>query len=200
MRNKLDVPKYVKDVKDGTYTIDTAIKKILDENNIVSPPVNVFKIARSMNFDLFSVNFDDDNIKGIMVDGDEKYKPFNSKRFIVINKNDYSTRQLFTIGHEIGHFILHCNNKVNFYERYTENKNCIGDTKKELIERQADFFSASLLMPSAWVDDFVLKLKIKSPNIKDNTIITLLSQYFLVSEETAKRRLLERKKANKKNS
>lgn len=198
MNKKLSVPQYVKEIKSGTCTIDNAIKIILLENHITTPPINVFKIARSMNFDLFSVSFEDDDIKGIMVDSDKKYKPFNSQRFIVINKNDYNTRQLFTVGHEIGHFILHCNNKVNFYERYTENKNCKGDTEKEQIEKQADFFSASLLMPSSWVDDFILKLKKNSPNINDNSIITLLSQYFLVSEETAKRRLIERKKANAK--
>lgn len=198
MSNKLNVPDYVKEIKNGTYTIDTAIKRILDENSITSPPVNVFKIARNMNFDLFSMEFKDNDIKGIMVDSKETYSPFNSKRFIVLNKKDYNTRQLFTMGHEIGHFILHCNDEINFYERYTDNKHCHGNSKNEKIEKQADFFSASLLMPSAWVDDFILKLKVKNPNIERNKIISIMSNYFFVSEETARRRLLEREKANKK--
>lgn len=197
MSNKLNVPDYVKEIKNGTYTIDTAIKRILDENSITSPPVNVFKIARNMNFDLFSMEFKDNDIKGIMVDSKDSFLPFNSKRFIVINKKDYNTRQLFTMGHEIGHFILHCDEDANFYERYTDNKHCNGNSKSEKIEKQADFFSASLLMPSAWVDDFILKLKIKTPNIERNTIIKLMSNHFFVSEETARRRLLEREKANK---
>ncbi len=196
MSNKLDVPAYVKEIKNSTYTIDTAIKRILDENSITSPPVNVFKIARNMKFDLFSAEFKDNNIKGVMVDSKDVCPPFNSKRFIVINRKDYNTRQLFTVGHEIGHFVLHCNDKINFYERYMDNEHCNGELKNEKIEKQADFFSASLLMPSAWVDDFILKLKVQNPDIEYNDIIILMSQHFFVSEETARRRLIEREEAN----
>ena len=60
---------------------------------------------------------------------------------IFVNDNYPATRNLFTIAHEIGHFILHqgSQNRFNEYHKYTE---------EELArEKVANNFAGELLMP-----------------------------------------------------
>lgn len=186
MNNKLIVPEYVKTIKNSNLTIDQAVEKILEENYIFNPPINVFKIANDMGFNLYMVEFKDNDIKGIMVDSNEIFKPFRKKRIIAINKKDYNTRQLFTVAHELGHFILHCNDNSNFYERYLGEDS----VQNENIEKQANFFAASLLMPSKMVDKLILGLR--NENYNDDYISNTIAQVFNVSLKSAQKRLVER--------
>lgn len=74
-------------------------------------------------------------------DGHSGY--FESKtKTIVINDHYPATRNLFTVAHEIGHYILHngTNNRFDSYHQYTPEEN--------KMEREANNFAASLLMPS----------------------------------------------------
>ena len=58
---------------------------------------------------------------------------------------NHEGRYSFTIAHEIGHHILH----KSLYEQLVEDHSKIlcRDKQKPLIERQADYFAAALLMP-----------------------------------------------------
>ena len=60
---------------------------------------------------------------------------------IFVNDNEPATRNLFTVAHELGHYILHegTNNRYDEYHKYTPE-----ERKKEF---QANDFAGKLLMP-----------------------------------------------------
>ena len=183
--SKLDVPAYVCDIRKGKNTIAETVDIILQENNITSPPVNVIEIAQNMNFKIFTTAFKDPNIAGIMVDSNKEFLNTNAKRCIILNKNGYKTRNIFTIAHEIGHFVMHCNDSQNFYERYLDG---LDKDQNPKAEQMANFFAASLLMPKT----MLLKYISDSP-YKDNIpkLTEKIADDFLVSTNAASRRLIE---------
>ncbi|MFT4968131.1 MAG: Zn-dependent peptidase ImmA (M78 family), partial [Candidatus Deianiraeaceae bacterium] len=65
----------------------------------------------------------------------------DSQKTIFINEKYSATRNLFTIAHEIGHFILHTgsNNRFDEYHKYTD-----AERKREY---EANAFAGKLLMP-----------------------------------------------------
>lgn len=76
---------------------------------------------------------------------------------ITVNDEQPATRNLFTIAHELGHYILHkgTNNRYDKYHRYTPE-----EIKREF---EANDFAAKLLMP---VNKFVAIFNEKSGYLK----------------------------------
>lgn len=65
----------------------------------------------------------------------------HDKKTIIVNEKYSATRNLFTVAHEIGHYILHdgTNNRYDQYHKYTPE-----ERKKEY---EANDFAGKLLMP-----------------------------------------------------
>src|ERR1700687_6118867 len=65
---------------------------------------------------------------------------------ILVNKNDTVERQLFTIAHELGHWVLGliCQNKTGEFKQPTGHR-------RETIEKWCDTFATNLLMPAPLV-------------------------------------------------
>ncbi len=183
---KKNTVEYVSDIRKNCKSISSAVDKILNECKITTPPIDVSIIANSMGIDLFGASFREDNLLGIIVDADKPIEPFDSKRFIAVNNspNNYRTRRIFTIAHEIGHYILHCNDSLNYFERHL-----IGDgNSHSFAERQTDYFAACLLMPQSMFKREFDKVK----NVSDiNEIIVHLKKTFNVSTKSVVRRLAE---------
>lgn len=188
MSEKLRVPEYVEKIRRECSSIDEAVERILEENNITQPPINVMKIASSMGISLFEANFKDPNVVGIIVDAKEKIKPYNCQRFIATDVNSYPTRRLFTIAHEIGHFVMHCSRENDYFERdhYDDELNDFRDE----VEKTADKFAASLLLPAEMFKQFVLKSSAYEHGNKEQ-LIKDIQKKFLVSYKTAALRLQE---------
>lgn len=75
---------------------------------------------------------------------------FYKEKTILIDKNDGIKRQIFSVAHELGHFILHKDENKHFSKR--DFASSLGlDTK----EREANAFAASLLMPEDEVSRLV---------------------------------------------
>ena len=185
--SKRFTPDYVNDIRHDRYNMDNAIEKILSECGIDGYPINVIKIARELNFDIISGKFKQRNVFGAMWDGSDEIKIGNrsSKRFILYNVDDSKERQMFTIAHELGHFMLHCNDKENFFERYHGDAEQ-GEQEKQ-IEDAADFFAASLLMPRKEFKKYV-----ESNNGLDrDKLLDKICNDFWVEKEAARRRLDE---------
>ena len=92
---------------------------------------------------------------------------------IFVNDNYPATRNLFTIAHEIGHFVLHSNtqNRFDQYHKYTPT---------ELVkEREANDFAGELLMPKYKFVEMFNELKGEIKKIAD---------YFGVSRQAAEYR------------
>lgn len=188
IKMKLPTDEYVNRIRKGGLTYDDAVESILEKNGITAPPIGIISIARNMKFDVFSVQFKDKNVAGLMLDSDEKVGLFDSQRVIAVNKDDYTTRRQFTVAHEIGHFVLHCNDQSNFYERYLGED---ADTDNKELERQANFFAACLLMPAKMVRKLYQEYKMVTPVPTKSDFADQISEVFVVSPNAASRRIEE---------
>ena len=76
--------------------------------------------------------------------------------FVNASIEDHEGRYTFTIAHEIGHHVLH----KELYDELISDRSqilCREEKKKPLIEKQADRFAASLMMPRRMLVDEVEK-------------------------------------------
>lgn len=181
---------FVKDIRKNCKTVDEAVTKVLDACRIQTYPIDIDLVARSMGITIFAAHFKDDDLRGILVDTDTPLPPYNKKLFIAVNGTDYLTRKRFTVAHEIGHYLLNCDESLNYYERSWHESTRAADP----TERAADFFAASLLMPTVMTKACFLELK-KEDSLSDQELMTRvipeLAMRFEVSEKVALQRLAE---------
>ncbi|MGB9767894.1 ImmA/IrrE family metallo-endopeptidase [Dictyoglomus turgidum] len=136
------------------------IKELLSLFYINKPPIKPEIIAYGLGVELYFYELPL-QISGIL------YNRKNSPTML-INKNDNLLRQRFTIAHEIGHFLLHYSNNKIYFDYPIENSK---------IEREANTFAASLLLP-----DFLLGRYL-------NLSLEKISSIFYVSRKVTEIRL-----------
>lgn len=102
-------------------------------------PIDPILVAKAMGLEVFTANLPRD------VSGQIFYK----EKKIFIEKTDYITRQVFSVAHELGHYVLHNDGTSHISLRDTTSSQGI-DTK----EIEANLFAANLLIPQ----DEVLRL------------------------------------------
>ena len=122
-----------------------------------------------------------------MWDGDEPLDVGGRKlyRAILLNKQDSIERQAFTVAHELGLFMLHCQDDRNFYERYHGGA---GQTESEkMIEDQADFFAANLLLPQNLIKAYIAQYSF----LPKTELVTKICKDFLVEKDTVLKRFEE---------
>ncbi len=138
------------------------------------PIVNVFAIAEGEGLSL--KEFDpsgNETLKKTAGFLDPKAKT------IFLNKNDAPQRKIFTIAHELGHFMLkHDPNEYGILPRWQ-----LPGVKPGWIEKEADVFAVHLLVPS-----FMLKEILRTYNIPPS-LSSVLAGLFGVSEEVMRYRL-----------
>ncbi|WP_319372105.1 ImmA/IrrE family metallo-endopeptidase [uncultured Ilyobacter sp.] len=100
---------------------------------------------------------------------------------IIIDINHHPNRQRFTIAHEIAHFILHNNRKVD--ENMFETRINFTDKAENEKEKEANRFAAELLVPGD-----LLTREWDSLLIKETRLLALK---FNVSESVLRRRVGE---------
>lgn len=103
--------------------------------NDIDPPIDLVKIAQKLGLNIKVGQFAKGEISGA-------YK--REEAAIYISESETLPRKLFTIAHELGHFILHVHKKDEvFYRSSLFNI----DHEKQEEETEANWFAASLLMP-----------------------------------------------------
>lgn len=190
---KKEVPDFVKKIREQSDSIDDAVKVILAKNGVTKPPINVVKIAASMGIKVFSVEFTDPNVKGAIADFKSPMPQFNGEqRIIAVDKKSYATRKIFTIAHEIGHFVMHCGESNDFFERdvYDSDEDMVDEDVRNKIERDADKFAACLLLPKDMFINFVENSPYYIIRDKQN-LVQEICKKFIVAEKAAKKRLKE---------
>lgn len=122
--------------------IDEANKLI--ENNFLDNvlPVDVLMIAENCGLSIVEADLND-------IDDQEIAGFINAtKRIIYVNRDDSENRKVFTIAHELGHWILHKKELENDPRKYAIlYRKPIGATNNDPIEKQANCFAGNLLVP-----------------------------------------------------
>lgn len=161
--------------------------KILLKQDISHAPVDVEKIATSLDIKVVRVKFSKDEISGAI-----KMKGKDGSPVIAVNENHCKERQRFTIAHEIGHFILH--SIENFHVDSTQSPVYFRDanavsTTTNIKEVQANQFAAELLMPREMViSDLQGDYKLKNNN-EDVHVIAGLAKKYNVSQQAMIKRI-----------
>ena len=145
----------------------------LREFGVQDTPVPVTAMARRQGLTLRYADFpQDENVSGFI--------DANSNS-IVVNAAEPPSRHMFTIAHELGHWLLH-RQQVMDDRRYRVLTREALDAPKPSIEREADGFAADLLVP-----EFLLERYYDDAPVRPSP--TSLARIFGVSEELIKYRL-----------
>jgi len=121
-------------------------QKVLNDNYVISPPIDIFDIANSYGFQINELDFGEEynKVAGFITP---------KKRVIYINKNDSENRKKFSIAHELGHWLLHKKELETMPEKYAILLRIpLGQTENDPIEKEANCFAANLLVPKDMLD------------------------------------------------
>lgn len=126
--------------------IRTLTKRLLQEHQIGTPPIDVIKLAKQLGV---AVQFKpaEEELSGFLlrdIDG--------HKALIGVNSEHHLNRQRFTIAHELGHLLLHEGEPIHVDRGLKINlRNEAASQGTFLEEKEANLFAAELLMPSHFV-------------------------------------------------
>jgi len=108
------------------------------EDKII-PPIDLNLIVEKAGLSIRQGVFDNSDIAGAY---DKEGK------IIYLNENDSYFRKAFTVGHELGHFYLHDDKPLETFFRLDMQRI---EEEDRVMEQEANWFAASLLMPRSVV-------------------------------------------------
>jgi Zn-dependent peptidase ImmA (M78 family) len=126
--------------------IRSLTKQLLQEHQMVTPPINVAELARRLGV-LVQLKQAEEELSGFLlrdIDG--------HKALIGVNSEHHLNRQRFTIAHELGHLLLHEGEPIHVDRGLKINlRNEAASQGTLLEEKEANLFAAELLMPSHFI-------------------------------------------------
>jgi len=154
--------------------IRSLVEQLLKTNRIHAAPVPVEKIAQSLGIEVRREPTDD-NLSGFL------YRDRKRKTAVVgVNANHPPKRQNFTIGHELGHFLLHEDDKVHVDREFQIKLRSEASSKGvDDEEKESNLFAAELLMPARFLKNDLEK--IDAIDLNDEEIIAELAKKYGVS-------------------
>ena len=157
--------------------IETVAAELLSKRRIAEPPVPVHDLASAVGATL-RIGPLEGELSGFLLRRE-------GTTIIGVNSLHARTRQRFTIGHEIGHLLLHnCTEHIDrgmsFYFR--DQRSSRAEIKQEI---EANQFAAELLMPRKMVDATIPK----SVDLFDDALLSDLASRFEVSVQALTYRL-----------
>ena len=117
--------------------------EILRDVRIIEPPVDVEGIAGSLFLNIVQSDTREHHARAVLEHGE-----------IRVNASESRTGRRFSIGHEIGHYLLHPDGFVFSTHEDPESELYSVNPDKEL-EDEADYFSGVLLVPPRWLREDV---------------------------------------------
>ncbi len=140
----------MKDGKPDYNKVLAITKKVLEENYVLTPPIDIVEIASNYGLTVHESSFDEVNNVAGFIDPET--------RKIVVNESDSPNRKSFTIAHELGHWLMHQSLLESDPDTYAILYRIpLGGASEDYIEREANFFAANLLVPSEMLHDFYHK-------------------------------------------
>lgn len=159
--------------------IENLVIKILKDQGINSPPINIEKIAKSKGAQIVPYEMGNE-ISGILVVN-------GNKGVIGVNTSQAKVRQKFTIAHELAHYLLHRQGPKeqkeqlfvdkDFIVKYRSNKSYSREEMRH--ESEANAFAAALLMPKQFI--FAELNKKQNQDLSETALIEELARIFDVS-------------------
>jgi Zn-dependent peptidase ImmA (M78 family) len=160
--------------------IEAMVQALLAENQISGAPVPVSRIAKAKGARIFVDSLNGDLSGFLYRDKDQAV--------IGVNTHHSPVRQNFTIGHELGHLLLHDQEQLHvdheFRVRLRDDKSSQGTDE---AEREANFFAASLLMPREFLAEDLAKQEYV--DVLDDDLIHSLARKYGVSTQALVNRL-----------
>jgi Zn-dependent peptidase ImmA (M78 family) len=150
------------------------VDRLLEQHGIISPPVPVEKIAEAFGLELRRAPAEED-LSGFL------YRDRHKKTAAVgVNSTHHANRQRFTIGHELGHYLLHDLEGIHVDRRFeVKLRNGKSGEETDDQEKEANLFAAELLMPER-----ILKADlamIEQLDLEDEASLVRLSERYAVS-------------------
>lgn len=165
--------------------IEAQALKVLHQTQTLQIPIPVEVTAVRLGLDVESVALGS-GVSGVLIVED-------GKGIIGFNEDHAYVRQRFTIGHELGHYLLHRNNvdktlfidTTKFVSVYLRDSNSSNGDKWQEI--QANQFSAALLMPKHLIEKEISQPEYDLLDVDD--LCLLLAERFQVSTQAMSYRL-----------
>lgn len=168
--------------------IEHAADQLLRQAGVHTAPVDLAQIAEHLKVQIHQEPLEDQVSGVLMVQGEDRH--------ILVNATHHPNRQRFTVGHEIGHLVLHdsggdrlfVDTQLRVYQRVGEPSSpaysdaSSGTTPQ--MEREANIFAAALLMPATLV-----RYAAHGRDLWDEQGVAALSSAFGVSEQAMSIRL-----------
>jgi len=130
--------------------IEAMVGTLLAENGVTEAPVPISKIAKAKGARIFIDSLEGD-LSGFLYRDKEQ-------AVIGVNTRHHPVRQNFTIGHELGHYLLHDQEQLHVdHEFRVRLRNDVSSQGTDEAEREANFFAASLLMPKEFLETDLAK-------------------------------------------
>lgn len=151
--------------------------------------VDVHSIAKSLGIEIMEGEFTDtkkQSIAGLIKIGKD------GNPVIALNKDDSPERIRFTIGHEIGHYILHRDKELHVdqvgYE-FSAFRNSVSSQATDVREIQANQFASALLMPDDEIRSIIKNIFVvkrhEDREVKVEKIIEKVKRDYKVSKMAA---------------
>ena len=130
-----------------SYTKDQIIRdtqRVLNDNYISDPPVNIYEIAKNYGFVVEEQIMPPkhSNVSGFITIE-------NGIPHLVINASDTQNRKNFTVAHELGHWRLHEKELTTDPALSVLFRIPLGTLNKDPLEKQANMFAANILVPES---------------------------------------------------
>ena len=122
-----------------THLCEGTVDQLLKEADIMVPPVDVKSLAESLFLQIIPSNTGEHGGRALLEFGE-----------IHVNASEAPAGQRFSIGHEIGHYLLHRDGFVFSPHEDPDSELYAADPAKEL-ESEANYFSSVLLVPPRWL-------------------------------------------------
>jgi Zn-dependent peptidase ImmA (M78 family) len=164
--------------------IRALVEGLLAEHHVRSGPVPVQAIAHALGIEVRHEPAAPD-LAGFLV------RDMRRKRTMIgVNKDHHANRQRFTIGHELGHFLLHEGEQIHVDRESAFRVKLRNDRSSDGVdveEKEANLFAAELLMPARFLErDLTSK---KAFSVLDENAISALAKKYEVSAQALTFRL-----------
>jgi len=156
--------------------------KILSQFRVDEAPVPIERIAQELGTTVQHAPAEDD-LSGFL------YRHRKSKTTIIgVNANHHPNRQMFTIAHELGHFLLHDVEDVHVDRGFcVQLRNRASSEGTSVEEKEANLFAAELLMPKTFLEQDLHDIDVV--DLVDEDVIAALARRYFVSTQAMTFRL-----------